>query len=41
MNLCKKYTATPCSFLINDTTLVLTFQKQSFRKDIKTDHDNW
>ena len=44
MNLYKKCTAKPYSFLVIDATLAShnpsTFQKESFRKEIKTNHDN-
>ena len=40
----KKCTAKPFSFLVVDATLAIdkssTFQKESFRKNIKTNHEN-
>ena len=45
MNLYNKCTAKPYSFLVMDTTLAsdksLLFQKESFRKNIKFNHENW
>ena len=38
MNLYIKYTAKSYLFLVNDATLV--FQKESFRKNIKTNYEN-
>ena len=42
MNLYKKCTSKPYSFLVIDTILASDnlFQKKSFRKNIKTNHDN-
>ena len=44
MNLYKKRTAKTYSFLVIDATLAsdnpLPFKKESFRKNIKTNHDN-
>ena len=40
MNLYKKGTAKPYSFLVIDATLS-SFQKESFRTNIKNNHDNW
>ena len=44
VNSYKKCTAKPYSFLATDSTLVLdnlfTFQKESFRKNMKTNHGN-
>ena len=44
INLYKKITAKPYSFLVIDTTLasdnVLRFRKKRFLKNIKTNHDN-
>ena len=44
MNLYNKCTAKPYSFLVMDTTLAsdksLLFQKESFRKNIKSNHEN-
>ena len=39
MNLYKKGTAKPYSFLVIDATLS-SFQKESFRTNIKNNHDN-
>ena len=45
MNLYKECTEKPYSFLVIDNTLVsdkslFTFQKESYRKDIKTNNEN-
>ena len=44
MNLYKKCTSKPSSFLVNDTTLasenLLCFRKESFKKSIKTNDGN-
>ena len=45
MNLYKKCTEKPCSFLVIDTTLAwdnpLHFRQSLLRKNIKVNHDNW
>ena len=44
MNLYKKYAKKPYSFLVIDATCasdnLLHFRKKSYRKNIKTNHDN-
>ena len=45
MNLCEKCTAKPYSFLVIDTTLASDnsshFRDNLFRKNMKTNYDNW
>ena len=45
MNRYKKCTAKSCSVLVIDATLAsdnpFKFQKESFRKNIRINHDNW
>ena len=41
LNLYKKCTAKPYSFLVIDATLVSDNPSSFFRKNIKTNHDNW
>ena len=44
MNIYRTFTAKPYSFLVVDATLAsdnhFSFEKESFRKNIKTNHDN-
>ena len=45
MNLYKKCISEPYSFLVIDTTIasydLSNFRKKSFRKNVKTNQDNW